>query len=114
MWLLGIEFRSSGRTVSALNFWAISPGPPFYILIPHLKIPKCIIISDDQNFRTLSTRVDQDIKSTYKDCRRQLEKQVDSLVELVSQSHRGLDTLLLKEGGLYVTLNVFIQITQEL
>jgi hypothetical protein len=25
--LLGIELRTSGRTVSALNFWAISPAP---------------------------------------------------------------------------------------
>jgi hypothetical protein len=27
MWLLGIEFRTSGRAVSALNHWAISPTP---------------------------------------------------------------------------------------
>ena len=27
MWLLGIELRPSGRTVSALNHWAISPAP---------------------------------------------------------------------------------------
>ena len=27
MWLLGIELRTSGRTVSALNRWAISPSP---------------------------------------------------------------------------------------
>jgi hypothetical protein len=24
MWVLGIELRSSGRAVSALNFWAVS------------------------------------------------------------------------------------------
>ncbi|KAL6086582.1 hypothetical protein STEG23_008989 [Scotinomys teguina] len=28
MWMLGIEPRSSGRAVSALNRWAISPAPP--------------------------------------------------------------------------------------
>jgi hypothetical protein len=27
MWLLGIELRTSWRTVSALNHWAISPAP---------------------------------------------------------------------------------------
>ena len=27
MWLLGIELRTSGRAVSALNHWAISPVP---------------------------------------------------------------------------------------
>jgi hypothetical protein len=27
MYLLGIELRTSGRTVSALNRWAISPAP---------------------------------------------------------------------------------------
>ena len=27
MWLLGIELRTSGRAVSALNRWAISPAP---------------------------------------------------------------------------------------
>ena len=27
MWLLGIELRTSGRAVSALNLWAISPAP---------------------------------------------------------------------------------------
>jgi hypothetical protein len=27
MWLLGIELRTSGRTASALNLWAISPAP---------------------------------------------------------------------------------------
>ena len=30
MWLLGIEFRISGRTVGALNRWAISLAPGFY------------------------------------------------------------------------------------
>ena len=29
MWVLGIELRSSGRAVSALNPWAISPVPHF-------------------------------------------------------------------------------------
>jgi hypothetical protein len=28
MWLLGFEFRTFGRTVSALNCWAISPAHP--------------------------------------------------------------------------------------
>jgi hypothetical protein len=27
MWLLGIELRTSGRAVGALNRWAISPAP---------------------------------------------------------------------------------------
>jgi hypothetical protein len=27
MWLLGIELRTSGRAVCALNCWAISPAP---------------------------------------------------------------------------------------
>ena len=27
-WLLGIEFRTSGRAVSAFKHWAISPAPP--------------------------------------------------------------------------------------
>jgi hypothetical protein len=33
MCLLGIEFRPSGRAVSALNHWAISPAPQtvFYV-----------------------------------------------------------------------------------
>jgi hypothetical protein len=35
MWLLGIEFRTSGKAVRALNCWAISPAlpplpPPFF------------------------------------------------------------------------------------
>ena len=32
MWLLGIEFGTSGRAVSALNHWAISPAHIFYSL----------------------------------------------------------------------------------
>jgi hypothetical protein len=31
MWLLGIEFRTSGRAVSALNFWVISPAHFFWL-----------------------------------------------------------------------------------
>jgi hypothetical protein len=31
MWVLGIEMRSSGRTVSALKHWAISPAPQILI-----------------------------------------------------------------------------------
>jgi hypothetical protein len=30
MWLLGFELRTFGRTVSALNCWAISPTPQVY------------------------------------------------------------------------------------
>jgi hypothetical protein len=30
MWLLGIELRTSGRAVSALNHWAISPAPNIF------------------------------------------------------------------------------------
>jgi len=35
MWLLGIKFGTSGRAVSALNCWAISPAPSS---LPFLKI----------------------------------------------------------------------------
>jgi len=31
MWLLGIELRTSGKAVSALNHWAISPAPYWVI-----------------------------------------------------------------------------------
>jgi hypothetical protein len=30
MWCLGIELRTSGKTVSALNGWAISPAPTIF------------------------------------------------------------------------------------
>ena len=30
VWLLGIELRTSGRTVNVLNHWAISPAPFFF------------------------------------------------------------------------------------
>jgi hypothetical protein len=33
MWLLGIELRTSGRAVSALNHWTISPAPGWKFLI---------------------------------------------------------------------------------
>ena len=33
IWLLGIEFRTPGRTVSALNCWAISPAPYKWFLM---------------------------------------------------------------------------------
>jgi hypothetical protein len=33
MWLLGIEIKTSGRTVSALNRWAISPAPKLGYLV---------------------------------------------------------------------------------
>jgi hypothetical protein len=37
MWLLGIELRTSGRAVSALNHWAISPAQIIYsFFIPSL------------------------------------------------------------------------------
>ena len=35
MWLLGIELRISGRVVSALNCWAISPAPEDHFDIRH-------------------------------------------------------------------------------
>jgi hypothetical protein len=38
MWLLGIELRASGRTVSALNCGAISPALNCFFLIAALKI----------------------------------------------------------------------------
>jgi len=31
MWFLGFELRTSGRAVSALNHWAISPAPNLYV-----------------------------------------------------------------------------------
>jgi hypothetical protein len=34
MWLLGIELRTSGRAVGALNHWAISPAPTFLFFKP--------------------------------------------------------------------------------
>jgi hypothetical protein len=30
MWLLGFELRTSGRAVSILNHWAISPASVFF------------------------------------------------------------------------------------
>lgn len=33
-WVLGIEPGPSGRTVSVLNCWAISPAPQNYIFTP--------------------------------------------------------------------------------
>ena len=39
MWLLGIELRTSGRVVGALNCWAISPALPqtfLFLLLLHL------------------------------------------------------------------------------
>jgi hypothetical protein len=41
MWLLGIELRTSGRAVSALNHRAISPVPEFLFLIPVLEKMSC-------------------------------------------------------------------------
>jgi hypothetical protein len=43
MWLLGIELRTSGRAVSALNLWAISPAAYAafnleIILFPELRV----------------------------------------------------------------------------
>jgi hypothetical protein len=39
MWLLGIELRTSGRAVSALNHWDISPAPVQFILIVRNNVP---------------------------------------------------------------------------
>jgi hypothetical protein len=39
MWLLGIELRTSGRGVGALNRWAISPA-----LITSVLVSKILII----------------------------------------------------------------------
>ena len=38
MWLLGFEFRNSGRAVGALNHWAISPVPEscLYVSLPDM------------------------------------------------------------------------------
>jgi hypothetical protein len=44
MWLLGIEFRTSGRAVSALNHRTISPNPDnlfFFLMLEVLFIKKC-------------------------------------------------------------------------
>jgi hypothetical protein len=45
MWLLGIELRTSGRAVSALNHWAISPALALCIFVRffwYKKILKCL------------------------------------------------------------------------
>jgi len=39
MWLLGFELRTSGRTVSALNHWAISPALVELFLMAALVLP---------------------------------------------------------------------------
>jgi len=38
MWLLGIELRTSGRAVGALNHWAISPAPKIPLLSPFVSL----------------------------------------------------------------------------
>jgi hypothetical protein len=38
MWLLGFELRTFGRTVSALNHWAISLAPLMYLFMLHMSM----------------------------------------------------------------------------
>jgi hypothetical protein len=40
MWLLGIELRISGRAVSALNLWAISPAQHLLFLTKYKYVGK--------------------------------------------------------------------------
>lgn len=48
------------------------------------------LVIQDQNFKVLSNKVEQDIQHL-KDSIQQLEKQVVSLAEMVLQNHWGLD-----------------------
>jgi hypothetical protein len=44
MWLLGIELRTSGRAVSALNHSATSPALTFLKILRKIKIPDALIV----------------------------------------------------------------------
>ena len=44
MWLLGIELRTSGRAVSSLIPWAISPAPPTGLFKPEIYKQLCQVI----------------------------------------------------------------------
>jgi hypothetical protein len=44
MWLLGIELRTSGRAVSALNCWAISPAPQQTFLMYSSNLPHFVAV----------------------------------------------------------------------
>ncbi|XP_049500620.1 endogenous retrovirus group S71 member 1 Env polyprotein-like [Panthera uncia] len=61
------------------------------------------LIVGDQNFKTVSKQVDQDL-GYLETSISQLEHQVDSLAEVVLQNRRGLDLLFMKEGGLCMAL----------
>jgi hypothetical protein len=37
LWLLGIELRTSGRALSGLNYWAISPA--LHVFFNTIKLP---------------------------------------------------------------------------
>jgi hypothetical protein len=59
MWLLGIELRTSGRIVSALNQWAISPVVDLTVLLSHMdpgaqKIPRLQPYSPDEHIHSIS------------------------------------------------------------
>jgi len=65
MWLLGIELRTSGRAVGALNHWAISPAPHFSFLdscvlpiFSHRQLRRCkLVIIKLENFLWLDPQV---------------------------------------------------------
>ena len=54
MWLLGIEPRSIGRAVSALNHWAISPARYFYFFVSKHK--ESILYLDNLSWALKSSR----------------------------------------------------------
>lgn len=51
IWVLWTKFRSSGRSVSTLNFWAISPVPSFCFLWGN----KCISVSGSSETQVILT-----------------------------------------------------------
>ncbi|XP_019490027.1 PREDICTED: endogenous retrovirus group S71 member 1 Env polyprotein-like [Hipposideros armiger] len=61
------------------------------------------LVLQDQNFKSLSHQVAQDLGYLEYSVSR-LANQVDSLAEVVLQNRRGLDLLFLKQGGLCVAL----------
>lgn len=61
------------------------------------------LIVGHQQFKILSTQVDQDLSDLERSVDK-LEKSVSSLAEVVLQNHRGLDLLFLRQGGLCIAL----------
>lgn len=58
------------------------------------------LVIGDQNIKTLSSRIEQDIEHLGNSIG-QLEKQVDSLAEMVIQNCRGMDLIFLKGESLH-------------